>query len=61
MKKIFQSDSSLVFKGFPTLEKARSAWYDAHDTGVIAAIHNGVGRQFWSVTEGVRPGVYTSV
>lgn len=58
---MLQADRGLVFKGFYTLEKAREAWTLAKNSGVIAAMRNGAGRPYWSVTEGVNPAVYNSV
>ncbi|KAJ3761728.1 hypothetical protein EV360DRAFT_79943 [Lentinula raphanica] len=61
VKGLFESDKSLVFKGFFTLEQAKQAYFAAHHSGVIKAIRIGAGRPIWSVTEGVRPAVYHSL
>ncbi|KAJ3833254.1 hypothetical protein F5878DRAFT_665812 [Lentinula raphanica] len=61
VKSLFESDKSLVFKGFYTLEQAKEAYHAAHNSGVIGAIRVGAGRPIWSVTEGVRPAIYESV
>ncbi|KAJ3769674.1 hypothetical protein FB446DRAFT_706044 [Lentinula raphanica] len=61
VKALFAADKNLVFKGFWTLEQAKAAYDAARDSGVIKAIRVGAGRPIWSVTEGVRPAVYSSV